>query len=344
MNTIQLTQQENRSILKSYNQVLDGIIINSESDETKLEFDNDKAIGFIQSVNLNNGISYVLYDMTARADFELINEAQHSAPVYFVYCSEDDLIHSFGVEGSLRKLGQFQTSILTSTIGADTVFHFVKDRDYKVLSIQVDTEGYENAQNTTLNKKLVANFNSVNDAGNFAYVGSFNLKIADKITQLKRVTQKGIVRTFLLNGIIHSILGLEIQQHTDDTKNTPVRYANNSLTKEEMGRIKDLALFIEYYPEREYTIKSLCTRVGMSSSKLQKGFKALYDRTVTDYIRHKRIDRAENLIKTTDLNISEVVYSIGLTSRSYFSKIFKKKYNCSPKQYQDRRNSFVVTA
>ena len=32
---------------------------------------------------------------------------------------------------------------------------------------------------------------------------------------------------------------------------------------------------------------------------------------------------AEELIKTTDLNISEIVYTVGLTSRSYFCKIFK---------------------
>lgn len=44
------------------------------------------------------------------------------------------------------------------------------------------------------------------------------------------------------------------------------------------------------------------------------------------------------------VNISEIVYSIGLTSRSYFSKIFKEKYNCSPKYYQEHQNALAVTA
>ena len=66
--------------------------------------------------------------------------------------------------------------------------------------------------------------------------------------------------------------------------------------------------------------------------------------TVTKYIRHTRILAAEHVIKTTDLNISEVVYSIGLTSRSYFSKIFKKKYNCSPKDYQLNRQLTFLSA
>ncbi|MDX1318460.1 MAG: AraC family transcriptional regulator, partial [Xanthomarina gelatinilytica] len=50
------------------------------------------------------------------------------------------------------------------------------------------------------------------------------------------------------------------------------------------------------------------------------------------------------LIKNTDMNISEVVYTIGLTSRSYFSKIFKEKYNCSPKDYKFAQRSMAISA
>jgi AraC-like DNA-binding protein len=60
----------------------------------------------------------------------------------------------------------------------------------------------------------------------------------------------------------------------------------------------------------------------------------MHGRTVSDFVRNVRLEKAEDLIKNTDLNISEVVYSIGLTSRSYFCKIFKKKYDCSPKEYK----------
>ncbi|GAA0872142.1 hypothetical protein GCM10009117_12890 [Gangjinia marincola] len=59
----------------------------------------------------------------------------------------------------------------------------------------------------------------------------------------------------------------------------------------------------------------------------------MHNRTVADYVRNVRLDKAEELMRTTDLNISEIVYSVGLTSRSYFCKIFKQKYKCSPKQY-----------
>ncbi len=106
--------------------------------------------------------------------------------------------------------------------------------------------------------------------------------------------------------------------------------------------IKDLSEFIQNFPDREYTIKSVRLRSGLSSAKLQEGFKAIHGMTITHYIRHIRMLAPEHLIKTTDLNIYEIVYSIALTSRSYFSKIFKNKYNCSPKSYQEHQGASAM--
>ncbi|WP_245585041.1 helix-turn-helix domain-containing protein [Psychroserpens burtonensis] len=39
-------------------------------------------------------------------------------------------------------------------------------------------------------------------------------------------------------------------------------------------------------------------------------------------------------MRSADLNVSQVVYSIGFTSRSYFSKIFKEKYGITPNEYR----------
>ncbi|MCB0387243.1 MAG: helix-turn-helix transcriptional regulator, partial [Winogradskyella sp.] len=86
------------------------------------------------------------------------------------------------------------------------------------------------------------------------------------------------------------------------------------------------------------------SQFGLSPSKLQEGFKLMHGHTVTEYIREVRIKKAEELIKNTDMNISEVVYTIGLTSRSYFSKIFKEKYNCSPKDYKFAQRSMAISA
>ena len=52
--------------------------------------------------------------------------------------------------------------------------------------------------------------------------------------------------------------------------------------------------------------------------------------TVNDYIKEYRLKRALTMLTSEDKNVSEVVYALGLSSRSYFSKIFKEKYGIPP--------------
>ena len=68
----------------------------------------------------------------------------------------------------------------------------------------------------------------------------------------------------------------------------------------------------------------------------------MYGRTVTEYIRHVRLEAARDLINTSELNISQIVYTIGFSSRSYFSKIFKAKYNISPSDYLKKLRASLI--
>jgi AraC-like DNA-binding protein len=135
---------------------------------------------------------------------------------------------------------------------------------------------------------------------------------------------------------------MEVQQRADDLNK--LNNATGSLTKKELETVKEFSEFIVNYPENNFTLKFLSRKSGLSANKLQEGFKILHNRTVRDFIINERMKKSEELIRTTDLNISEIVYSIGFTSRSYFSKIFKQKYNCSPKFYKDSQNSLAATA
>ncbi|WP_340155011.1 AraC family transcriptional regulator, partial [uncultured Winogradskyella sp.] len=107
-----------------------------------------------------------------------------------------------------------------------------------------------------------------------------------------------------------------------------------SLVKSELKRIRKIGQQILKNPAKQYNLEDLSVESGLSQAKLQDGFKFLYTRTVTEFIRHVRLELARDLLKTSDLNISQVVYTIGFTSRSYFSKIFKEKFNVSPNEFK----------
>ncbi|WP_066224534.1 helix-turn-helix domain-containing protein [Formosa haliotis] len=340
MKTIHIKSTSAHKMITDLQQHLGGEI-SSVNQESVLTLNNDLAVGTISGISVKKSITYIAFNVVFNQDLTLVNTILKSSPIYFTYCSEGHVEHSFSVEGKTNTLDAFQTAIIRSAETVNNVYHFKKDIPFNFSTIVVSTDDVSLEKNE-LNAKLNQIFSTPNPGEHFAYFGSYNLKISEKIKQLEAINQLGVVRRLLIESTVQTILALEIQQHTDD-----LEHANNqfgSLNKDEMEMIKDLSTFITNYPEKQYTLKYLSSKSGLSPSKLQEGFKLLHDRTVTDFIRNVRVETAENLIKTTDLNISEIVYTVGLTSRSYFSKIFKEKYNCSPKQYQDNQNTLAATA
>jgi len=345
MKTLYLKTASPLTIIEQISTLVDGELNTTEGEST-FHLDNELAIGNISCMNLKNGVSYLGYDVLFHEDVRMVYESVESCPIYFTYASENGLRHSFDTDGLTRHIEKFRTSILRGAKETDDVFYFSRGKSYKITMIIVATTcdkisrkrnfGSDNG----LSHKIEGILRSERKERHFEYLGSYNLKIAEKIEQLLAVCFDGVVRNLIKEAIINMILALEIQQHAEDLKK--IEFNSGSLNLREIEMIKDLSEFIQNYPEREYTIKSLCLRSGLSSAKLQEGFKVMHGLTVTHYIRHIRMLAAEHLIKTTDLNISEIVYSIGLTSRSYFSKIFKKKYNCSPKVYQEHQGALTL--
>lgn len=320
-----------------------GGVLERDSNEHILKIESEIGQGKIQGVSLRGGVSYLEFNMVFFEDLWLSIYTSEKNPIYFTYCSKGSLGHSFGINGKKRVLESFQTGILTSQQEDENVLYFEKDKLLKITLITVQTDNKTNiTANGELKNQLRKTFFKGHEQGNFVYIGSHNLKIAEKIQQLNAISQEGIVRSLLIQGLVQMILALEIQQHTDDMKNR--ENCTGSLSMREMEAIEETSIFIENNYDTQLSVTELCSQFGISPSKLQEGFKLMHERTVSDYIRDVRVCKAEELIKSTDLNISQVVYSIGITSRSYFSKIFKAKYNCSPKEYQDSQKVMGIYA
>ena len=341
MKTVTIHHDKIKNIFEELTLSLGGKII-FDSDEYALEISNTFAKGTIVGSSFSDSISCLQFDMIFSEDVKICIGNPSISPVYFAYCSKGSLSHSFGMSGVDRKLKKFQTAIVSSKQNEDNILFFEKNTNTKVTLIVVGTQNADSLENNFFNHKVKEIFFEKTTADNFFYVGSYNLKIAEKIEQLNAVTQTGIVRNLLKEGILKIILAMEIQQHSDDMNN--FSRETNCLTLKEMEEIKKLSDLIKENPEEQFTIKSLSKKSGLSPNKLQEGFKMIHDRTVNDFITHMRILKAEILIKNSDLNISEIVYCIGFTSRSYFSKIFKQKFNCSPKEYKFSQNQLAITA
>ncbi|AWG21613.1 hypothetical protein FFWV33_08735 [Flavobacterium faecale] len=302
-----------------------------KSNEFQLQIDNEIAKGRISGIPVENAILYMEYDLVFHEDLSILYKIDQSNSVYFGYCSQGTIKQSTGTGEDTKEIEAFQTIIFSNTDQNKNALRFSANEHIKFSIVIVDALSVSDHE---LRSQLKNTFLDSTNSQAFSYVGSLNLRIFDKIQSLKAISEDALVRNLLTNSTIYLILALEIEQHRLDTMTNDT--AAFQLNQYEMKMVKELSDSIIKHPAMPYSIKYLSKRSGLSPLKLQEGFKILHNRTVTDFVRNARVEIAENLIRTSELNISEIVYTIGLTSRSYFSKIFKEKYNCCPKYYQNR--------
>ena len=86
----------------------------------------------------------------------------------------------------------------------------------------------------------------------------------------------------------------------------------------------------------EFSVGDLGRALSLSRMQLYRKFKSVGGLSANEFIRAFRIKKAALLLCETDLNVSEILYTIGFTNRSYFSKCFKKTFDMSPKDYSKK--------
>jgi YesN/AraC family two-component response regulator len=81
------------------------------------------------------------------------------------------------------------------------------------------------------------------------------------------------------------------------------------------------------------TANEISYAVGISHSNLYRRIKSLTDQSLNEFIRFIRLQKAEQLLASGKLTVSEVMFQVGFTNHSYFSKCFRKIYDVTPKNY-----------
>ena len=89
----------------------------------------------------------------------------------------------------------------------------------------------------------------------------------------------------------------------------------------------------EHYTER-VTLDDLAERFFINKFYLSKIFKETYGITVNNYLISKRITRAKQLLRFTDMTVDEVGVAVGMGDANYFSRMFRKVEGSSPREYR----------
>ena len=90
--------------------------------------------------------------------------------------------------------------------------------------------------------------------------------------------------------------------------------------------------------ESSFSIEEFSQSVGMSRMQLHRKLKALTGLSASEFIRSQRLKLAAQLLKKSEINVSQVGYSVGFNDHAYFSKCFKEMYHCTPTEYVKNTN------
>ncbi|TLP70619.1 helix-turn-helix domain-containing protein [Maribacter sp. ACAM166] len=312
--------------------------------ERVFTFDNELGKGTIRTLPFSWGISLLDFDITLTDETKIIFDTQELSPIEFIFISKGFLKYNDNPIVDYTNFEKFQNIIISPARNAQKTFLFPKNENLKVNFIQIIRDEYlkkENNNISYLNDLLVSLFNDTNGDVGYQHRGSFSLRIADEIKQLNNVHDSGILRTLSLEGRLYLILSLQLLEHHnfEEKMNIP-----EAISKEEITRIHKLTEYILEHISENISINILSSESGLSPKKLQVGFKILYSKTVNEYIRQLKLEISRDYLKNTDLSVSEIVYAIGIKSRSYFSKIFFEAYEILPTEYRKQlKNKNVST-
>lgn len=96
--------------------------------------------------------------------------------------------------------------------------------------------------------------------------------------------------------------------------------------------------FIDEHIDEDLTVRRICDEFNIKRTRLYELMEPYTDHGIASYIKSKRLQKAKELLLTTDLSVSEIANRVGFLDYNYFLRIFKKSYGISPKKM---KNSFM---
>lgn len=113
---------------------------------------------------------------------------------------------------------------------------------------------------------------------------------------------------------------------------TRVRREKNNFSMS--ATIKAACEFISIHIKEKISIKQLAEQAGYTEYYFSHKFKNEVGLTVSEYIKHEKIQHAKLLLCGTNLSIQEIAEELSFSSRSYFSQSFKSETGVYPNEYR----------
>lgn len=251
--------------------------------------------------------------------------------VEFFYCIEGEVLFQINQEYIHVKQGE---AIFIDSEELHTG-HSINHSNCTFAAIVLDTTLLDSAQLDVIQTQYIAPFHEKRRSfpRHFSSSIGWHNQILFYIKQILDSYEQHVLGYEL---IIKANLLLMLQQcynHQATVNRTSL--TNNSDTQ--MEKLKRVISFIHTNYNRPLSLHELAQLIPMSEGHFCRFFKKMTRQTVTEFINSYRIKQAATLLSETEMKISSIAYEVGFEHISYFIKLFKHHFNCSPSSYRRQK-------
>ena len=101
-------------------------------------------------------------------------------------------------------------------------------------------------------------------------------------------------------------------------------------------QVNDCIDYIGNHLYEQIRLADLAAAVGLNESYLSVLFKKETGKAVSDYIRHRRVEAAEGMLRYSDYSYSDIANYLAFCSQSHFTSVFRKATGMTPREYRSR--------
>jgi len=117
----------------------------------------------------------------------------------------------------------------------------------------------------------------------------------------------------------------------------------DAASKARSGNYGSVAAAVQKYVDENYTYELTLTGLAdmfhLNETYLSGLFKQHAGVTFSDYVVRLRMNKAGELLRDSNLKLTDIAMLVGISSSSYFSTSFKKFYGMSPKEYREKHKT-----
>ncbi|MGB3608523.1 MAG: BLUF domain-containing protein [Psychroserpens sp.] len=333
MNNLNVSEDSPIEMLRQFSVHLDGNLIESFG-AGLLSFNNKFGSGSISIYELFPGLTAWIYNIQLKSELSIHLKFSSDKPIYLGYSISGYQLQKFPSDENFTKIHQGQNFILISEPSSSSEFIIPNSIAYKCCYLIVNPtllKKHNNLSRRFIIDGMLNAFDFHIDKVPYRYFGSIDFNIGVYVNILFKNKRTDLVGKLITEGAILNLLASQLDSHDIDV-NTEKFY--HIPTKSDLSRISELGDYINDNICEKITVAELGQHISMNPKKVQAGIKFLYKCSVNEFSNRIKLEHSKELLTNTDMSVSEICYSVGYQSRSYFSKIFYNHTGKNPSEYR----------